>query len=134
MPSEYSPRAESLLDSEFDFLSSPEHTHPSPDSNDMDTDDREDSKKRSKLPKLPPDSFRKITHNDRIKWECTIDGCGRTFTRKGLNAKSHFFTHTGYQPYSCSQCPAKFTRNYDRKRHEDTHVKRNRRQKSSASI
>ena len=54
------------------------------------------------------------------EWICLYPGCNRPFKRKE-NIKSHVQTHLNDRQYICMQCPAKFVRPHDLKRHENIH-------------
>ena len=54
------------------------------------------------------------------EWICLYPGCNRPFKRKE-NIKSHIQTHLNDRQYICMQCPAKFVRPHDLKRHENIH-------------
>ena len=54
------------------------------------------------------------------EWICLYPACNRPFKRKE-NIKSHIQTHLNDRQYICMQCPAKFVRPHDLKRHENIH-------------
>ncbi|KAI9137692.1 A designed zinc finger protein bound To Dna, partial [Paraphysoderma sedebokerense] len=47
--------------------------------------------------------------------------CSQSFTRF-QNLKSHYMTHTGVRPYTCTECGLAFSRQHDLKRHERLHT------------
>ncbi|KAI8912768.1 hypothetical protein EDD86DRAFT_117279 [Gorgonomyces haynaldii] len=76
-------------------------------------------------PKIPEGAFLKITTPDgRVRYECTVEGCRKQFSRRGQNAKSHYFAHNDIRPFQCDQCPATFTRAQDCTRHLEAHNRR----------
>lgn len=54
--------------------------------------------------------------------KCPHSGCDKVFNRY-YNFKSHLKTHTGEKPFHCPNCPLKFARSHDLKRHERIHLR-----------
>ncbi|KAI9202307.1 uncharacterized protein BJ171DRAFT_584215 [Polychytrium aggregatum] len=59
----------------------------------------------------------KMPTPSRMSCTCTIDGCGKVFTRR-YNLISHVrSTHCRERPFSCLYCPSAFARRHDLRRH-----------------
>ncbi|KAI8912766.1 hypothetical protein EDD86DRAFT_116933 [Gorgonomyces haynaldii] len=71
--------------------------------------------------KLPPEAFERIEIDGQVRFKCTVEGCSSIFTRRSLNARSHWLTHQNIKPFKCQSCGASFTRAADCKRHQKTH-------------
>jgi len=51
---------------------------------------------------------------------CPQDGCDKSFTRF-YNLRSHYRSHSGDRPFTCTLCDQSFARNHDLKRHQKIH-------------
>lgn len=64
---------------------------------------------------------RELHDESRARFACNI--CQRRFTRRA-NLTAHLANHSGERPYPCSRCGRAFTRVWDCRRHERTHLRR----------
>ena len=78
--------------------------------------------KRNKYPPIPADAFRPKVVNGKVMHFCTFKDCQRSFTRNGVNAKSHWYLHQNIMPFQCKHCGNRFIRRNDCKRHELAHL------------
>ncbi|KAJ3147543.1 hypothetical protein HDU86_007941 [Geranomyces michiganensis] len=73
-----------------------------------------------------PGSERKTKRRsrDNMIYPCTIQGCGKTFTRK-YNLQTHVGTHNPDRPrpFRCPHCNKRFLREHDLERHSTVHTK-----------
>jgi hypothetical protein len=77
-----------------------------------------DSSLKPYVPQLPHNAFhRVILNNGKALYKCTAVDCGKTFTRKAENAKSHWMSHNQIAPFICEWCVMGFRRMADLKRH-----------------
>ena len=83
----------------------------------------EETPSRFNYPPIPDDAFVEVELNGKSVFACTFKDCTKSFSRKGMNSKSHWYTHFNIMPFSCKHCGTKFTRKTDCKRHEKTHIK-----------
>lgn len=70
------------------------------------------------VPQLPANAFRRVVMPDmQVVYQCTAPECGKSFTRKAENAKSHWMQHAQIAPFICDFCVMGFRRMADLKRH-----------------
>ena len=69
------------------------------------------------VPLLPKNAFIKVKQDDKSYFECTVEGCHKRFTRRAENAKAHWLQHKEIAPFACTECPVRYRRKHDLKRH-----------------
>jgi hypothetical protein len=73
--------------------------------------------------KVPKEAFRLVnTSSGTMVYQCAVESCTSTFTRRSTNAKNHYLMHQKIKlSFPCPVCKKDFSRNSNMVRHMDNY-------------